>query len=199
MQRTFTLTAAITCFAFTMSSGQSLWNERHGVRTVFSDTTAHGIGDILTVVIDESNQVENDEESKLENQGSLSALISNFDIIPNFFNTLPRVEGQQSREFEGSAEYDKDNRFRTRLSVLVVDVLPNGNLLIEGTRRLFVDGETKIIKITGMVRRYDVTRDNTVRSESVADAAISYEGEGFMTRSTNRGWFSRMLDVVWPF
>ena len=193
------LIAALAFYLATALKGQSLWNENLHARPLWADPTASGIGDILTVIIDESNQIENDEQTTLDKESSLSALISNFNLLPNLFNTLPQVQAEQTREFDGNAQYDKDNSFRTRVSVLVVDVMPNGNLLIEGTRRLFVDGETKLVKITGMVRVFDIARDNTVRSASVANASISYEGDGFITRSTGKGWFSRLLDIVWPF
>lgn len=178
---------------------QSLWDATRHAAPMHADTTARHVGDIVTIIIDESQVVENDEETKLEKESSLSAILSNFQILPRMFDPLPEVEGNQSRSFDGKAEYGKDNKFKTRISVLVVDVMPNGNLIVEGTRRLVVDGETKVVRLTGTIRPYDVTRANTVMSQNVANAAISYEGTGFLTRTTNRGWFSRLLDVFWPF
>lgn len=196
-----TAIVAILAGLLLASSGyaQSLWNPKMHARSITSDTTARGLGDILTIVIDETTQVKNDENTQLDKESSLSAVLSNFNILPNMFNTLPEVEGNQKRSFDGKAKYDKDQQFKTKISVIVQDVMPNGVLLIEGTRRVVVDQETKIIRIQGMVRPNDVARDNTVASSFVANAVVSYEGDGFMSQTTMKGWFSRLLDFVWPF
>ena len=182
-------------------SAQSLWNPTRKYLPVFADTTARGVGDILTVLIDEDYRVENDETTDFTKESTLSALISNFDIAPDIFDDrpFPRIDGSASREFSGAATYDKDNSFQTTMSVVVLDVMPNGNLFIEGKRTLIVDGERKTIRLTGLVRRFDVASNNTISSRLVADAAIAYEGVGSLTRSTNRGWFSHLLDILWPF
>ncbi|MDP6722672.1 MAG: flagellar basal body L-ring protein FlgH [Pirellulaceae bacterium] len=193
---TFCLLVLVCCHGL---RAQSLWNHRRPTRTLFADRTARDIGDILTIIIDEQQRVENDEETRLEKGSTLAGVLSNFDIFPKMFQTMPAIDGSIQRDFNSKGKYDKDNRFQTRVSVLVVDVLPNGNLVLEGTRRLLMDGETKVVRITGVCRALDVTRDNTIRSESIANAAISYEGDGFLSRNGKRGWFSRLLDLVWPF
>lgn len=182
-------------------SAQSLWNPTRKYTPVYADTTARGVGDILTVLIEEDYRVENDESTEFTKESTLSALISNFDIAPDIFDDrpFPRIDGETSREFSGEATYDKDNSFRTTMSVVVLDVMPNGNLLVEGKRTLIVDGERKTIRLTGLVRRFDVAANNTVSSRFVANASIAYEGVGQLTRSTNRGWFSHLLDILWPF
>lgn len=186
--------------AFTAVAGaQSLWNPSRQTRTLFADTTARGLGDILTIIIDEQQKVENDEETRLEKGSTLSGVLSTFDIFPKMFETMPAVDGEVQRDFNSKGKFDKDNRFQTRISVLVMDVLPNGNLVLEGTRRLLMDGEEKVVKISGICRPLDVARDNTIKSEFVANASIAYEGDGFLSRNGKRGWFSRLLDLVWPF
>lgn len=189
----------IALAATDVARAQSLWRSERPAPAPFSDTTARGIGDILTIVIDESQTFAAGESTSLEKESSLNALLSNFDVFPEAFDTLPQVAGSASKEFEGTASVDKDNRFRTKISVLVIDVMPNGNMLVEGTRRLVVDGDKKIVRLTGLVRPYDLNADNTVKSEFVANASFSFEGTGPMNRAVNRGWFSRLLDIVWPF
>lgn len=195
----FALTAVTFAVLTATSGAQSLWDARLRATPLAADTSARQVGDILTIVIDESHKVDNKEKSKLENESSLDAVLENFDVFPNMFEPLPQAKGSQSRTFDGKGEYSKDNRFQSRIAVVVIDVLPRGNLLVEGTRRLIMDGETKTVRITGLVRAYDVTRANTVRSDQVANASIAYEGTGMLTRATNKGWFSRLLDLVWPF
>ena len=179
--------------------GQSLWDPIYSHRSLISDNTARGVGDILTIVVNENATVTNDETANYEKESDLNALISNFNVLPNLLEPLPQVTAETTKNFEGDAQYDKSNRFQTTLSVIVIDVLPNENLIVEGTRSIVMDGETKIIKLTGIVRRFDVSRANTVSSNSVANAKISYKGTGPLTRATTRGWFAKVLDVVWPF
>ena len=187
--------AALTTPVF----GQSLWAEAKGRRAIFADTSAGEIGDILTIVIDENQRVDNEEDTNLGKESSLSTVIENFDIAKSLFDLPYTIGGNNSRDFTGRATYEKDNSFSTKISVVVIDVHPNGNLLVEGSRTLVMDGETKVVKITGLVRPMDISATNTIRSEYVANAAISYRGTGTLTNATNKGWFSRFIDVVWPF
>ena len=103
------------------------------------------------------------------------------------------------RQFNGEAKYDKEGSFETRLSVIVIDVQPNGNLVVEGRRRIVIDRESKCIRVTGIVRPYDVTTANSIYSWQVANASVAYEGNGPLTRTTNRGFLGELLDLVWPF
>jgi flagellar L-ring protein precursor FlgH len=178
---------------------QSLWNPDRPSPSLFSDTTARASGDVLTIIISEQQTVKNKEETELAKTTSLDAALTNFDILPNAFNPLPAVAGESDRQFDGEAKYDKQGNFETRLSVIVIDVQPNGNLVVEGRRRIVIDRETKCIRVTGIVRPYDVTTANTIYSWQVANASVAYEGTGPLTRSTNRGFLGELLDLVWPF
>jgi flagellar L-ring protein precursor FlgH len=182
-----------------LAPGQSLWNPDRPAPSLFADTTARAVGDVLTIVISESQIVKNKEDTEFSKSTSLDAALTNFDVFPNAFEPLPGVAGSSNREFTGEAKYDKEGRFETRLSVLVIDVQPNGNLVVEGRRRIVIDRETKCIRVTGIVRPYDVTVVNTVQSWQVANASVAYEGNGALTRTTNRGFLGELLDFIWPF
>jgi flagellar L-ring protein precursor FlgH len=182
-----------------LAPAQSLWNSDRPSPSLFTDTTARAVGDVLTIVISESQTVKNKEDTGLSKKTSLEAALTNFDISPNTFNTLPKIAGTSDRQFTGEAKYDKEGSFETRLSVLVIDVQPNGNLVVEGRRRIVIDRETKCIRVTGIVRPYDVTTLNTINSWQVANASIAYEGNGPLTRTTNRGFLGELLDYIWPF
>ncbi len=180
-------------------SGQSLWNTQRPYPAFFADTTARNLGDILSVIISEKQSIRNQEKSTFNKDSSLDAALENFQILPNAFEPLPSIRGFSNREFEADGKYDKLGSFETRISVVVIDVLPNGNMIIEGRRKVIMDKETKTMRLTGIVRPYDVTGANTVLSRQIANASISYEGDGPLTATTNRGWLSGLLDVVWPF
>src|SRR4029077_9948908 len=129
----------------------SLWNADRPSPSLFTDTTARAAGDVLTIIISEAQTITNKEDTDLSKKTSLDAALTNFDIFPNAFDPLPHVAGASERQFTGSAKYDKANTFETRLSVIVIDVQPNGNLVVEGRRRIVMDKETKCIRVTGIV------------------------------------------------
>ncbi len=165
--------------------------------------TARRVGDLVTVVISETQDVKNEEKSDLTKDTSLNYSLTNFDVNPAAFNTLPSLGGTRADSFAGSANYEKKGRFTARLTAVVVDSLPNGNLVIRGRREIRVDEEVKVIEIGGIIRRLDVASDNTVMSEQVAEARVSYSGTGPLSNSTRRhglgGWLYGVLDWIWPF
>jgi flagellar L-ring protein precursor FlgH len=182
-----------------LAPAQSLWNPDRPAPSLFADTTARAAGDVLTIIISETQTVRNKEETELTKTTSLDAALTNFDVLPNAFNPLPSVAGDSDRQFDADAKYDKQGSFATRLSVVVLDVQPNGNLVVEGRRRIVIDRETKCMRVTGIVRPYDVTTANTIYSWQVANASVAYEGNGSLTRTTNRGFLGELLDYLWPF
>jgi len=125
--------------------------------------------------------------------------LTSFDIKANAFDPLPNVVTETARDFEGKTDYNKEGSFKTSISVTVIDVMPNGNLVIEGKRNIFMDEEEKTIQITGLVRPIDVSPENTVTSDRVSEARVSYVGEGPNTQNTQRNWFDEVLSWLWPF
>lgn len=178
---------------------QSLWNLRQPPVSLISDTTARQVGDIITISIVESHVLRNNEKTEFEKESDLNAQLSNFNIFPRAFSTLPGVTGTAMREFESEAKYDKDGRLQTMMSALIIDVLPNGNMIVEGRRTVIMDKETKTMRITGIIRPYDVAPNNTIESSKIANASIAFEGHGAVSRNVNRGWLGEFLDYVWPF
>ncbi len=181
----------------------SIYDPAHGPISPIADKTARRPGDLLTVLIAETQGIKNEETSQLQRQTTLDYALTSFDIKPNAFNPLPGVAATSQDDFNGRANYEKKGQFTARITVLVVDVLPNGNLVIQGRREIRIDRETKVIEFGGVVRREDIKPDNTVTSELVADAHISYTGEGDLTEATNRGglggWIHRAIVWLWPF
>ena len=81
----------------------------------------------------------------------------------------------------------------------VVDVLPNGNLVVEGTRRIAVQGDVRDIRLTGIVRQYDILPGNRVPSYLVADLRLTFDAQGAEQAFTSQGWLSRRFNRYWPF
>ncbi len=192
-------------FAASLSAQRpgSIYDPGHGPISMISDKTARRPGDLLTVMIIENQDVSNEETSQLRRSTSLDYALESFDIAPNAFDVLPSITAVSQDDFNGSTNYAKRGEFQARITAIVMDVLPNGNMVIKGRREIRVDQETKLIEFSGIVRRYDVRPDNTVMSELVAEARVSYTGEGPSTRATNRYGFGGVVHGViawlWPF
>jgi len=181
----------------------SIYRPDSGPRSIIGSKIAFRRGDIVTVVIKESQSVQNQEASDLSRGTTLDYGLSAFDIRPTMFSTLPRIGADSSETFAGSANYAKKGAFEARLASIVVDVLPNGNMVVSGRREIRIDKETKLIEFSGIVRRFDIANDNTVQSELVANAEIRYRGQGPLTDSTQRyglgGFIHRWFGWLWPF
>ncbi len=181
----------------------SLYDPSRAPVRPLADKTAIRVGDLVTVIISETQDVKNEEKTDLNKQSDLDYELINFDIKPDAFNTLPEITSSKKDGFQGNAKYEKKGAFTARLTAIVMDRLPNGNLVIQGRRELRIDRELKVIEFSGIVRRYDISATNTVQSELVADARVTYSGSGPMTNATNRrglsGWLYDALDWLWPF
>lgn len=181
----------------------SIYNADRGPVQLTANKTARRRGDLVTVIVSEIQDVQNEERTNLIKNSSLDYQISNLDVLPNAFTPLPGVTTAKDDQFIGNARVEKVGRFEARLTAVVMDTLPNGNLVIQGRRELRIDKELKVIEFTGIIRVYDVRANNTVLSESVADARVRYSGSGPMTNTTHRrgfsGWLHDAIDWIWPF
>jgi len=195
-RRVVLLLAALASLA-SLARSQSVWRDDGKLSNLVANNTARRLGDTLTVVIQEIQNVQNKEQTKTDRTGSLQAAITNFDVAPNAFNVLPAFAASSSQQMDGKADQTKQNSFTTRIQVQVLDVLPNGNLVVIGRRTIRVDDEKKTIELRGVVRPEDVTAANTVLSEKVAEASIAYVGDGPLTRAQTKGAIATFFDVLW--
>jgi flagellar L-ring protein precursor FlgH len=181
----------------------SIYDPNAGAGSALMDKTAAQVGDLVTVIIRETQDLKNEESTETSKTSSLNYQIIDFDIKPDAFSTLPSLQTGKADSFDGTANVEKKGSFTARLTAMVVDTLPNGNLVIQGRRELRVDGDVKLLEFSGVVRRYDVTRANTVQSELVADARVSYVGHGPSRQATQRrglaAWLYSAIDWLWPF
>lgn len=181
----------------------SIYDPDRGPVGLASNKTARRAGDLITVIIRETQDITNDERSNLQKVSDLNYQLLNFNVNPSTFSTLPGIESETQNNFQGTARYEKRGQFTARLTAIVMDVLPGGNLVVQGRREIRIDEERKVIEFSGIVRRYDVKADNTVESELVADATVTYAGTGPLTRATNRtglgSWLRNAFDWIWPF
>jgi len=191
--------AALSSGASAQSAG-SLWGRPgSSTRSSIADHTALEVGDIVTVVVSEAQTVQDDGKLESNKDSSLDSALQVFDIKPNAFNTLPALKYTSSREVNGETKYSQKGKFETRLSAVVLDVKPNGMLLIEGRRTIHLDGDVKEMRVRGLLRPVDIKADNTVSSDRLGDADILYDSDGGRSRNVEKNWFENLLDFLWPF
>jgi len=183
-------------------SAGSIWSKRDkGMKRMYVDDVARGIGDTLTIKIIESSKVDNKGKRDLKKETARS---SNFDGMLNIEDVLPEIPGftmkaDASNELKSKADFKDERSFEDRVSVVVIDVLPNGTLVVAGTRDRRIAGDVQTIEVSGLVRPSDIAFDNTVRSEQVANFRILTKNEGVSAAYTQPGWFGRIFDIIWPW
>lgn len=193
----------VSGFARAQARRGSIYDPDQGPFGLVANKTAYKMGDLITIEISESQDLKNEESSDLKKETNLKYALTNFDIKPNAFTVLPQLAGDSQDSLKGTANYSKKGKFTARVTAVVMDTLPNGNMVVNGRREIRIDKETKLIEFRGIIRRYDIRADNTIPSELVADAKVSYTGNGPLTNSTNRsgvgGWIHDALAWLWPF
>ncbi|MBY0229445.1 MAG: flagellar basal body L-ring protein FlgH [Gemmataceae bacterium] len=184
---------------------ESIWqrrSQRYGF--LFNDQRARNVGDILTVLIAETNAINQREQRQLKKATDTSAKLDykGSTASDNGGRTGAlsfEASASSNRAFDGNAQFTSGRQFTDTLTATVVDVLPNGNLVIEGHRIRVVSGEQRLLRVTGLVRPADLSAFNSVPSAAIANFKIEYCGRGVDTNTTTRGWLGRAFDYVWPF
>ena len=185
------------------SSG-SIWQSNSGGLT--DDLKARRRGDVLTIIISETASASKEAKTGTSRDSKLGAGmpnmmgLENVGIIKNNFSDLANIiKANANTSFEGSGSTSRQENLNATITARVIDVLPNGNLLIEGHRNIKVNEEDQIIVLEGTVRSRDITSDNTVNSILVADARISYSGRGIISDRQSPGWLMNIIDKIFPF
>lgn len=206
MARIHHLVLALTALA--LATGAAAQNPylRAGARlSAMADLRARAIGDILTISIQEQHQVRNEDKTERTNDSSLAARLEAFTLKDNAFDSgsLPNVSVTKEQTFNGESKQNSGSDVRASIAVIVIDVQPNGNLVVAGQRVVTVNDEQKSLRVSGIVRAIDVTQNNTVPSSLVADARIAITGDGASTRQVTKGPVGQLFDTLvwaaWPF
>lgn len=199
--RTFSVLVVILLACDCLHAG-SIWSKRDkGMKRMYVDDVARGIGDTLTIKIIESSKVDNKGKRDMKKDTAKS---SDFNGELNINHVLPKIPGftmdaSGSNQLNGKADFKDERSFEDRVSAVVIDVLPNGNLVVAGTRDRRIAGDTQTIEVSGLVRPSDIAFDNTVRSEQVANFRILTKNGGISAAYTQPGWFGRLFDIIWPW
>ena len=183
-------------------AGGSLWQDSSN--GLAEDAKARRKGDILTILIAEQSSAKKQASTGTKRESSVAAGIPNLlgietaGIAPSL-DLANLLKASFASKYDGSGSTSRDENLRATITAKVVDVLPNGNLLIEGKRNVKVNNEEQIIVLAGTVRPRDIGTDNMVNSSNIADARISYTGDGVLSDRQRPGWLMNFLEKLWPF
>lgn len=180
----------------------SLW--RNGSRAFFKDQRAHQIGDILTVKVNITDQANISDETQRTRTATEDSGITNFfgkSKLPILNMALPgrllTADGTSSSDGKGSVA--RQEALQTNVAGVVTQVLPNGNLVIEGKQEIRVNFEMRELIVAGIIRPEDIESDNTLDSSKIAQARISYGGRGQLTDVQQQRYGQQVMDVLLPF
>jgi flagellar L-ring protein precursor FlgH len=184
----------------------TIWRGEATPNNFFVDQRAKSIGDIITIKITEVSEASEKATTDTGRSSAIDAGISNamgWEVkIPSrhpSVNMEHLVKAGTSNTFNGTGETKRKGSLSATISAKVVDVLPSGNLAIEGKREIYINNEKKEILLQGIVRPRDIAYDNSVLSTQVADAKVIYTGIGVIGEKQRPGWLTRAFDLVWPF
>lgn len=172
----------------------------------FSDQRARMLGDIITVKIVEISQASEKATTDTGRDSSINAGISNllgqevrYPANHPAINPASLIKANTTNNFAGTGETTRTGSVTATIAARIVEVLPTGNLAVEGKREIYVNNEKKEILLQGVVRPRDIAADNSVLSTQVADAKILLTGIGVVGEKQRPGWLSRIFDGIWPF
>jgi len=173
---------------------------------IFADVKARYPGDLVTVVVSESDSGSKDAETSSKTKTSVSGSLSEFFGLPQQLqkhqpniNPDALIEADADREWDGQGSTTRNGKLSALMTAQVTAVAPNGNLWIEGNKVVSVNHEDQHLVIAGWVRPEDVDAQNQVLSSRIALAKIDYYGIGVVGTKQRPGWGYQILDWVWPF
>ena len=190
---------ASTLLSTACSRADSIWAKRDkNMKAIYADDVARQIGDVLTITITENSTVDNkakrDMKKETDRSTDFNGELGNLVDLGDF-----GMAAESNNELKSKADYKDERKFNDNITVVVVDILPNGNLVVLGTRNRDISGDTQTIEVSGVVRPSDISFDNKVKSEQVADFRIVSKNSGVSAPYTKPGWFGSILDIIWPF
>jgi len=183
----------------------SLW--KAGSRAFFKDQRAAQIGDILTVLVsfDDKAQLNNETQTqRTTNEQDTMPNVMGFEgqiarILPHGANPASLVNVTGATNNDGKALINREEKITLEVAALVTQVLPNGNLVVQGHQEIRVNYEVRDLQITGVLRPQDISATNTVSLDKLAEARVSYGGRGQLTNDQQPRYGQQLLDIIAPF
>lgn len=183
----------------------SLWTST-GVegKSIYADHKAARAGDIVTVIVQESVAAQSTQNKESTRQSTLNDSVSQF-LFPavsglgTHGGALPSIQTSGKSDYTGGGQISNSQSATSTAAVLVTDVLPNGNLVIEGVRLVTFSGETQYVVLHGIIRPDDIAANDTILSSNIAEAKVEFISQGALTDAEKLGWFSKLYEMLRPF
>ena len=201
----------LLCLAFLSAEAN---DEFKMVSRMYDSGKARAIGDLVTIIISESSSTSKSEDlstSKSATKGATPDVLSteksdtrknNSETITKLINSIATMQGlsvSSSDSFSGSGSANTSENLSAQITARIVDVMPNGTLVVRGERRVKMKKEEVSIIMTGVIRKRDVSSANTINSSLMSDAHIYYETAGDVTDGTQPGFLWRLIQHINPF
>jgi flagellar L-ring protein FlgH len=169
---------------------------------LFADLKARRVNDIVTIRVLESTVAESTADSQTNRKASTALSTPNFFGVENHNPNIPLsklVTTNSDMQFKGDGTTKRSGSVSAFMAARVKDVLPNGDLVIEGIKEVKVNNERQMLRLFGVVRPRDIGPDNVVVSAAIANMMVQIDGRGILSDSIKPGWLFRVLTKVWPF
>ena len=180
----------------------SVWRDGAPLEMLYTDQKARAVGDLVTVNIVEVASASKEATTQTGRSSSISASVDAFfgleKFVPPGANPA-KVAGSLANNFDGSGKTVRSGKVTATVTAVVTQILPNGNLVIEGSREITVNNEQELIVLSGVVRPKDISPGNMVLSTALGNGQIAYYGSGIIAEKQRPGWLGRVVDAVWPF
>lgn len=170
---------------------ESLWVDNSPAANLFTDHRAHAVGDIVTIIISEASSA-----SRSGNTTNSKSASTNVDAGSGLFTFINPVSASSDDSFSAKGNISNTNTVSGRLTVKIIEVKPNGQMVVQGTQSIKQNSDTQKITITGIIRPEDVASDNTILSSKVADAQLKIEGKGPISRKQRQGILTQVFDLI---
>lgn len=186
------------------SSPGSLWRDGRPASMLFTDARALHANDLVVINIEEIANASRSTDTNIDRSSNSSAKIDAFLGLLKKLNVSStdsgfNIGGSSTGSFKSAGSSDRSESFKATVPAVVMKVLSNGNLFVEGHRAILVNSEEHHFYISGVVRPIDIDQQNSIKSSVVADAQIEFTGRGDLSDNQKQGWLSRYLGWMWPF
>lgn len=176
----------------------AIFQAGNGYAPLTSGQRAAQVGDVITIVLTERTQAQATAGTTTQRDGNIGLTPPTTGILSRLFSASDASAGAGS-QFAGTGQTTQTNQLSGEISVTVVEVFPNGTMLVRGEKRVRLNRGNEFIQVSGLVRPADVTPDNRVASTRLADARITYSGRGEIARAAREGWLQRFFNFISPF
>ncbi|MBV9882900.1 MAG: flagellar basal body L-ring protein FlgH [Sphingomonadaceae bacterium] len=175
----------------------AIFQPQYGYAPLTSGQRAAQVGDVITIVLVERTQGTSTSTSATDRAGNIGLTPPTTGPLSLFAPTDASMGGNST--FAGHGQTGQSNSLVGEISVVVSEVLPNGNMRVRGEKLLHINRGNETIRVAGIVRPGDISADNRVASTRVADAQIDYVGRGEISRASRQGWLQRFFSILSPF